>query len=170
LWSALISATFSSSEYSALRENSSQSKGIRQASAAISAERVKKLSAGWGVDEHAVEVLGQLLQRVAQLVDLVARLELGLQLLELRVRGHHMQALEGCGDDEFAGVARVELEVEGLIEEVGEGGFEASTPAPSRYWVELPCGSRSTTRVRLPCWALIAARLQVIVDLPTPPF
>ncbi len=46
LWSALISCTFSSSEYSALRENSSQSKGIRQASAAISAERVKKLSAG----------------------------------------------------------------------------------------------------------------------------
>jgi hypothetical protein len=42
--------------------------------------------------------------------------------------------------------------------------------APSRYWVELACGSRSITRVRAPRAAAMAARLQVMVLLPTPPF
>src|SRR5262249_37387576 len=40
---------------------------------------------------------------------------------------------------------------------------------PTRYCVELPCGSRSTTRTCAPPAALTAARLQAIVALPTPP-
>src|SRR3954468_24852280 len=34
----------------------------------------------------------------------------------------------------------------------------------------LPCGSRSTTRTRLPCSARATARFTVVVVLPTPPF
>src|ERR1700722_4734907 len=34
----------------------------------------------------------------------------------------------------------------------------------------LPCGSRSMTRTREPCWARLAARLTAVVVLPTPPF
>src|SRR3954447_3901525 len=34
----------------------------------------------------------------------------------------------------------------------------------------LPCGSRSTTRTRLPCSAKATARFTVVVVLPTPPF
>ena len=44
------------------------------------------------------------------------------------------------------------------------------TLLPSRYCVELPWTSRSMTNVRLPSTALMAAKLHVIVDLPTPPF
>src|SRR5450755_2469255 len=33
-----------------------------------------------------------------------------------------------------------------------------------------PCGSRSMTRTRDPCWARLAARLTALVVLPTPPF
>jgi hypothetical protein len=36
--------------------------------------------------------------------------------------------------------------------------------------VELHWESKSTTRVRLPLEALMAARLQVMLDFPTPPF
>src|SRR5205809_7806675 len=36
--------------------------------------------------------------------------------------------------------------------------------------VALPCGSRSTTRVRRPSLARPAARFTVVVVLPTPPF
>src|ERR1700756_3338726 len=41
---------------------------------------------------------------------------------------------------------------------------------PSRYWVVLPWVSRSSTRVRRPRLAAMAARLQTMVVLPTPPF
>src|SRR5580704_10967742 len=33
-----------------------------------------------------------------------------------------------------------------------------------------PCGSRSITRTREPCWAKLAARFTAVVVLPTPPF
>src|SRR3954451_8749012 len=42
-----------------------------------------------------------------------------------------------------------------------------STPEPM---VALPCGSRSTISTRCPIFAKPAARLTVVVVLPTPPF
>src|SRR3990170_4650592 len=36
--------------------------------------------------------------------------------------------------------------------------------------VALPCGSRSTSSTRFPAWASAAARLTLVVVLPTPPF
>ena len=46
------------------------------------------------------------------------------QVLEQRVRGHDVQARERGGDDELGDGARVELEVERLVEEVGQRGLE----------------------------------------------
>ena len=47
------------------------------------------------------------------------------------------------------------------------GRLRLSTPQPI---VALPCGSRSTSSVLAPCSVREAARLTLVVVLPTPPF
>jgi hypothetical protein len=49
-------------------------------------------------------------------------------------------------------------------------GLVSAAFVPSKYFVALPWGSKSTTKERFPSKALAAAKLQVIVDFPTPPF
>ena len=140
VWSALISSTFASSEYSALRENSSPVED--QAGIGGDQRRtVKKLSAG-GVDEGAQsEVLRQLLQRIAQLVDLaIARLPAWLRLLELRMRGITCRRSKGWRRRSRRVPRGLESEVERLVEKSASVASRASTPAPSRYWVGCPAG------------------------------
>ena len=53
------------------------------------------------------------------------------------------------------------------VVDVGVPGLVVRTPSAVEA---LPCGSRSTTSTRSPCRASAAARLTVVVVLPTPPF
>ena len=114
----------SSSPYSARREKLSQSNGIRQHSAAISAERVKKFERGRRVDVDEVVLLVELDQRLAQLEDLVARFELALLLGERRMRGQHVEPVEARAVHELVGLLRLQREAEHLVEESRERRIE----------------------------------------------
>src|SRR5207247_8581426 len=61
----------------------------------------EEVQRGRRVDVDAVVVLGQLLQGLAQLVNLLARLQLGLQFIEPQARRHQVQPLVRCGNDEL---------------------------------------------------------------------
>jgi malic enzyme len=57
------------------------------------------------------------IQRLAQLVDLVARFELGLQFFQCRAGGQDGKVLEGRRGDEVFGRQRAQLEAQHLLEE-----------------------------------------------------
>ena len=76
----------------------------------------EEIIGGRGVDKNVIVFLAQLAQQVAQLVDLVARFELRLQVAQLRVRDDDGQVLERRGMDIVAGRLGKLAKAEHLLE------------------------------------------------------
>ena len=91
-------------------------------SAAIKRRARVEVQRGRGVDPDFVKV--ERIQRLLQLVDLVARFELGLQLFKRGVGRQHKEVREGRGVDEVLGCLLPKLEVEHLVEELGHRVFQ----------------------------------------------
>jgi hypothetical protein len=127
LWSARISATFAI-------EGNQAGVGGDQRRAREEMQRRRC------VDPDLVEAF-QGVERLAQLVDLVARFELGLELLEGGIGRQQKEILERRGVEEFLRCLRPQLEIQHLVEEFGGGVFGWLCPEQVaggvRLWIEV---------------------------------
>mmetsp|Transcript_23212 Transcript_23212/g.54894 ORF Transcript_23212/g.54894 Transcript_23212/m.54894 type:complete len:384 (-) Transcript_23212:1573-2724(-) len=71
----------------------------------------------------AAVLLLQRLERLLQLVDLVAALQLAVQLVEFGRGRHHVEVVPGTGDDEVRGVDLFDAELQRLREKGGGAGM-----------------------------------------------
>ncbi len=93
--------------------------GIRgdQGRADVEVQRRRRVDPDFVIGFEGVE-------RFAQLADLVARFELGLQFFQCRAGRQDGKVFEGGGGDEFLGRQRTQFEAQHLIEEMVGGEFQ----------------------------------------------
>ncbi|MNP17357.1 hypothetical protein D3C76_1097860 [compost metagenome] len=75
-----------------------------------------------GIQVDPVVLVVQRVEQFAQLVDLVLRLQLRLQVLQLRAGGHHMQVVERRFVDIHAAIAAERPGGQHVLEEIGDAG------------------------------------------------
>ena len=78
-----------------------------------------KIERRWRVNVDAVVIGFELLQRFAQLEDFVARLKLGLQLVQQWAGWHQVQPFMRGRDNKFGGLNLAQAEAQGILKKSG---------------------------------------------------